>query len=113
CWPPLADRVSGDHALWGDDEHRLMAHIAENIDVVGAIHFGGGEGRLLGLRRCGERGHGERGCPGQLNSRHGQSSLKSCSQSEPTAAPPKRQTVLWRAFVAAIDAGDLPSIAFL
>jgi hypothetical protein len=58
-----ADRVGGDDALGGDDEHRLVPLIAEHVDIVGALHLGGGEHRRRGLgagRRDGEKqGRGE------------------------------------------------------
>ena len=59
--PPLADRVSGDHAVRCDDEHRLMTAITEDIDVVGDL--GGGEwrrSRLLRLRGRGKHDGDER-----------------------------------------------------
>ena len=54
--PQIADRIGGDHALGRDDEHRLIALIAEDIDVVGAVDLDGDEG---GRRRG--RGGGLRG----------------------------------------------------
>ncbi len=50
--PPFADRVGRDHAVRRDDEHRLVTHIAEDVDVIGPIDLGGGGRRLLGLRRA-------------------------------------------------------------
>ena len=53
--PAVGDRVGGDDARLGDDEHRLMVAVAEDVDVVGAFHLGrldgwpGGRGRLRGL----------------------------------------------------------------
>ena len=41
--PAIADRVGRDHAVLGDDEHRLVVLIAEDIDVVGALDLGHGE----------------------------------------------------------------------
>src|SRR4249919_3605861 len=32
--PPFTNRVGGDHARGRDDEHRLMAAITENVDIV-------------------------------------------------------------------------------
>ena len=40
--PAVGDRIGGDHAVLGDDEHRLMVAVAEDVDVVGAVD-------LLGL----------------------------------------------------------------
>ena len=57
--PPLADRVGRDHARGRDDEHRLVAAEAEDVDVVGALDLGGGEGWLLWLlclRSAGKQG---------------------------------------------------------
>ena len=45
----LADRVGGDHARRGDDEHRLVAAVTKDIDVVGAFDLGGGIRRLPGV----------------------------------------------------------------
>ena len=39
--PAVGDRVGGDHALLGDDEHRLVVAVAEDVDVVGAVHLAG------------------------------------------------------------------------
>src|SRR5262249_28355820 len=68
-WTPQAD--GRDHPLRRHDEHRLMLHIAEDVDVVGAVDLGGGEGRRrLRLRRGGERDTNQRGHAGDMSSRH-------------------------------------------
>src|SRR4051812_9970618 len=57
----VSDRVGGDHAVLGDDEHRLMSTVTEDIDIVGAIDLGGLDLRplrLLRLRRIRERNKG-------------------------------------------------------
>ena len=41
--PPVADGIGGDHAVPGDDEHRLMVAVAEDVDVIGAVDLGGRE----------------------------------------------------------------------
>ena len=46
--PVAADRVGGDDARGRHDEHRLMALVAEDVDVVGALDLGGGEQRRRG-----------------------------------------------------------------
>ena len=38
--PAVGDRIGGDHAGLGDDEHRLMVDVAEDVDVVGALDLG-------------------------------------------------------------------------
>ena len=38
--PAVGDRIGGDHAGLGDDEDRLMVDVAEDVDVVGALHLG-------------------------------------------------------------------------
>src|SRR5262249_29804287 len=49
--PPLSDRIGSDHAVGCDDEHRLVALIAENVDAISALDLGGREqGRRRGLR---------------------------------------------------------------
>ena len=74
--PQVADRIGRDHALLGDDEHRLMALIAEDIDVLRAVDLGGREWRW----RCrgGRRGRGGRsgrrclcGCRGRQRGQRG------------------------------------------
>ena len=50
--PAVGDRVGSDHAGLGDDEHRLMVAVAEDVDVVGAFHLGRLERRAGG---CGRR----------------------------------------------------------
>ena len=70
--PLVADRVGGNDAILGDDEHRLGAAIAEDVDAVGALHLGGRERRLLLLLRHGRRGacrRDQRGCE-HVSSRH-------------------------------------------
>ena len=49
--PALADRIGGDDAVGRDDEHRLVALIAEDVDAVGAVDLGGREQRRLSGRR--------------------------------------------------------------
>src|SRR5262245_61290565 len=46
----VGDRIGGDHPGLGDNEHRLMIDIAENVDVVRAWHLGGLDGGTVGLR---------------------------------------------------------------
>src|SRR5262245_58561039 len=55
-WTSQADRIGCDHALRGDDEHRLMPAEAEDVDILRALHLGGGVGgsRCLGGRSPGE-----------------------------------------------------------
>ena len=67
CRPPLPDRIGGDHAVRRDDEHRLMALIAENVDAVGALDLGGRERRW------------RRGLREGRQSRGGQSPREHCS----------------------------------
>src|SRR5215510_9159055 len=47
--PRIADRISGDDAGRRDDEHRLRAAVAEDVDALGALDLGGRERRLLRL----------------------------------------------------------------
>ncbi|MCD9295934.1 hypothetical protein LUR18_25515 [Bradyrhizobium diazoefficiens] len=47
----VGDRVGCDHALRRHHEHRLMAAIAEDVDIVGAVDLSGG-GLRRGLREC-------------------------------------------------------------
>ena len=58
CRPAVADRIGRDHAILGDNEHRLMVAVAEDIDVVGPFDFRGLDLRsrrsLLRQRRCRE-----------------------------------------------------------
>jgi hypothetical protein len=35
----VTDRIGGDHAVVGDDEHRLMVAVAEDVDVVRTSTF--------------------------------------------------------------------------
>ena len=73
--PPFTNRVGGDHARRRDDEHRLMAAITENVDIV--RYFGGGKRRrgcLLGLR-CQRAREKCRGRTCQVHSQHGRFSL--------------------------------------
>src|SRR6202008_1220798 len=44
---PIGDRVGGDHAVAGDDEHRLVVAVAEDVDVLRAFDLGGLERRAL------------------------------------------------------------------
>ena len=55
----LADRIGGDDPFGRHHEHRLMALVAEHVDVVGDL--GGGKGRLRGLLRLGRGGAEDRG----------------------------------------------------
>ena len=72
--PPLADRIGRDHAVRRGDEHRLVAHIAEYVDVVGALDLGEGGRWLLGLRGGGERGGDARDRDRKLDPGHSHSS---------------------------------------
>src|SRR5215475_12694983 len=47
----IGNRIGGDHARLGDDEHRLMIAVTKDVDVVSAFDLGGGEGRSLLLRK--------------------------------------------------------------
>jgi hypothetical protein len=49
----VRDRVGGDHAVLGDDEHGLVAAVAEHVDVLGTFDLGGLEQRAL-LRMDGQ-----------------------------------------------------------
>jgi len=77
--PAVGDRIGRDHAVFGDDEHRLMVAVAEYVDVVGAVDLGGLHLRplcLLRQPRCCEPGGTQRdrhGC--KTNLRHNDSSL--------------------------------------
>src|SRR5262245_32195627 len=51
--PAVGDRIGGDHAVVGDDEHRLMVAVAEDVDVVGAVDLFGLD--LWPLRLCRRR----------------------------------------------------------
>jgi hypothetical protein len=42
--PSVPDRIGGDHAIAGDDEHRLAFLVTENIDVVRALDLRGLKG---------------------------------------------------------------------
>src|SRR3954451_10889825 len=75
----IGDRIGRDHAVFGDDEHRLMIAIAEDVDVVGALDLRGLDLRSLCLLRQGGGGAprydqgGRHSC--YTNSRHDHSSL--------------------------------------
>ncbi len=56
--PPLSDRVGGYHAVGRDDEHRLVALIAENVDAIGALDLGGREQRRRRGLRAGRQRRG-------------------------------------------------------
>ena len=43
--PAVGDWIGRDHARLGDDEHGLVVAVAEDVDVVRALHFGRGKGR--------------------------------------------------------------------
>src|SRR5262249_213054 len=46
--PPQANGIGSDHSFRRHDEHRLMADVAEDVDILAAVDFGGCEkGRLL------------------------------------------------------------------
>src|SRR5262245_22332421 len=45
-----ADGIGCDDTVRGDHEHRLVALVAKDIDVVGALDLGGGEGGWRGRR---------------------------------------------------------------
>ena len=67
--PAVGDRIGGDHARIGDDEHRLMVAVAEDVDVVGAVDLGGLDLRPGGRRRRRRRrwrGRRGRRCGGLL-----------------------------------------------
>ena len=54
--PAAGRRPIGSVAItpaWRDDEHRLMALVAEDVDVVGAFDLGGGEQRRRRLPGAG------------------------------------------------------------
>ena len=59
----IGDRIGRDDAVLGDDEHRLMIAIAEDVDAFGAVDLLGFDLRplRLGGGRDGER-HRDRGC---------------------------------------------------
>src|SRR5258706_1267741 len=50
---PVADGIGGDDPLGGDDEHRLVVAVAEDVDVVRAVDLGGCERRTRRRRRRG------------------------------------------------------------
>ena len=37
CRPPVGDRIGGDDAGTGDNEHRLMVDVAKDVDVIGTL----------------------------------------------------------------------------
>ena len=47
----IGDRVGRDDAVLGDDEHRLVIAIAEDVDALGPLDLGGGDLRPLRLSR--------------------------------------------------------------
>jgi hypothetical protein len=49
--PAQPNRIGRDHTFRRDNEHRLVAHVAEDVDVVGAVDLGGAENRRRGRRR--------------------------------------------------------------
>ena len=51
----ISDRVGRDHAVLGDDEHRLVIAIAENVDAFGAVDLLGLDLRPLCRGRCRRR----------------------------------------------------------
>ena len=61
--PAVGDRIGGDDAVLGDDEHRLMAAVAPDVDVVGAFDLRGLLRRTLRLRhsRTGKYARQQRG----------------------------------------------------
>ena len=69
----IGDRVGRDDAVLGDDEHRLMIAIAEDVDAFGALDLGGGDLRPLRLLRGGRDGerHCDRRCGAGKNNSHG------------------------------------------
>src|SRR5262249_29872791 len=82
--PAVGDRIGGDHAVVGDDEHRLMVAVAEDVDVVGAVDLFGLDlwplrrcrrGRVVGARCRFWSGRGPRGPPCELSRRYGVYSL--------------------------------------
>src|SRR5262249_18411624 len=63
--PPQANGIGSDHTFRRHDEHRLMADVAEDVDIVAAVDFGGCEKR----RRL--RARGEWPCRGGADEREG------------------------------------------
>ena len=59
----VTDGIGGDHAVSGDDEHRLVVGVAEDVDVIGAFHLGGRKRERFWLLRLLLR----LGCPAQDN----------------------------------------------
>jgi len=53
--PAVGHRIGRDHAILGDDEHRLMVAVAENVNVVGAVDLLGLDLRSWRLRLCQRR----------------------------------------------------------
>src|SRR5262249_59153835 len=39
--PAISDWVGGNHPSFGDDKHRLVVDVAEDVDVVGAFNLDG------------------------------------------------------------------------
>jgi hypothetical protein len=68
--PAVGDRIGRDDAVLGDDEHRLVIAIAENINAVGTVDLGGLDLRSLCGSRCGECRDGEGQCGGACNPGH-------------------------------------------
>jgi hypothetical protein len=62
----VGDRVCGNDTVLGDDEHRLMVAISEDVDVVGAVDLCGLLRRplRLGLCRTGQHARQQRGRDG-------------------------------------------------
>src|SRR5687768_3667927 len=82
---PVAHGIGRDHAVAGDDEHRLAVLVAECVDTLGAVHFLcfdlrglGGGGRSLALR------HGLRGQYGAGKDRHRDAVHKPSSRAKTT-----------------------------
>src|SRR5258706_15248366 len=66
---PVADGIGGDDPLGGDDEHRLVVAVAEDVDVVRAVDLGG----------CERRSRRRRLRPGRGSGR-GEPAAKSCNK---------------------------------
>ena len=96
----IGDRIGRDHAVLGDDEHRLMIAIAEDVDALGAVDLGGRDLRPLRLLRGGRSGERRPRSPlrrRQAMLRHG--CLPRCGTNAPqpcsaAGAPPLKSRLL-------------------
>ena len=66
-WPAVSDWVGGNHSGVGDDEHRLVIDVAEDVDTVGAFNLGRLDRLSARLSRLGL----SKGCPGGEQARSG------------------------------------------